>query len=119
MADNWSICNEEFTTSDLQLAIKNRLPKSMRYELDDHPEYYRFLTYEDWCDLLSTIEVKDLMKISVLQIKKIASDRAASLSDSNRSARIPRKKKAKTGVLRSKNPPKGCTTGTMVYIVIL
>ena len=27
-------------------------------ELDDHPEDYRSLNYEDWCDLLSTIKIK-------------------------------------------------------------
>ena len=37
MADNWSSCNEEFTISDIRLYINYRLPKSMRYELDDHP----------------------------------------------------------------------------------
>ena len=30
MAANWSVRNEEFTTSDLQLAIKYGLPKSIR-----------------------------------------------------------------------------------------
>ena len=38
MADNWSIRNEEFMTSDIQLAIKDGLPKPIRYELDDHLE---------------------------------------------------------------------------------
>ena len=57
MVANRNFRNEEFTTSDLRLAIKDGLPKSMRYELDDHPEDYSYLTYEDCCDLLSTIEV--------------------------------------------------------------
>ena len=47
MADNWNICNKEFTTSDIRLAIKDGIPKSMRGELDDHPENYCSLTYED------------------------------------------------------------------------
>ena len=46
----WSVRNEGFTNSDLRLAIKDG---------DDHPEGYRFLTYEYWCGLLSTIKVKD------------------------------------------------------------
>ena len=58
MSDSWALRNEEFTTGDIQLSIRDGLPKSMRDELDDHPEDYRSLTYEDWCDLLSTIEVK-------------------------------------------------------------
>ena len=45
MAANWSARNEKFTTSDLQLAIKDVLPKSLKDELDDHPEDYRSLTY--------------------------------------------------------------------------
>ena len=59
MAANWSAHNKEFTTRDLRLDIKDGIPKSMRDELDDHPEDYRSLTYVDWCDLLSIIEVKD------------------------------------------------------------
>ena len=37
MSDNWNVRNEEFTISDVRLDIKDRLPKSMRDELDDHP----------------------------------------------------------------------------------
>ena len=70
----------------------------MRDELDDHPEDYCSLTYEDWCDLLSTIEVKYERKIAAVHIKNTSSARAASLSNSDESVRIPRRKKAKTGV---------------------
>ena len=41
-----------------------------------------------------------------MHIKKIASARAASLSDSNKSVRIQRKNKAKTGVLISNKSPR-------------
>ena len=41
-----------------------------------------------------------------MQIKKITSDREASLSDSNKSMKIPRKKKEKTGVSCSNKTPK-------------
>ena len=78
----------------------------MRDELDDHPEDYFSLTYEDWCDLLSKTEVKDESKISVVQIKKIASSRAAFISDSNESMRIPRRKKSNNGVSNSHKPPR-------------
>ena len=37
MSANWYVHNGEFTTSDIRLANKDRLPKKMRYELDDHP----------------------------------------------------------------------------------
>ena len=78
----------------------------MQDELDDHPDDYNSLTYEYWCDLLSKIEVEDERKRAVAQIKNIASARAASLSDRDDLARIPRKKKARTGVLRSNRPQK-------------
>ena len=58
MSANWSVCNEEFTTSDLQLAIKDGYPKTITDELDDHPEDYHSLTYEYCCELLSTTKVK-------------------------------------------------------------
>ena len=61
-ADNCTISNQEFTAGEFWLEIKDGLPKSMQDELDDHPEDYRSLTYEDWCDLLSTIEVRDERK---------------------------------------------------------
>ena len=67
-------------------------------ELDDNIEDYRSLTYEYWCDLLSTIEVKDERKRAAVYIKKIASTRPASPSNSDESVRIMRRKKAKTGV---------------------
>ena len=106
MADNWNVHNKDFTISDLRLDIKYSLPKFMRGELDDHPEDYRYLTYKYWCDLLSTIEVKYERKRPATQIKKINSDRSASLSDSDESVKIPRKKKANTGVLLSNKSPK-------------
>ena len=52
MVDNRSVHNEEFTNSDFRLSIEDGLLKTMRDELYDHPDYYRYLTYEYWCDLL-------------------------------------------------------------------
>ena len=75
MEDNCNVQNQEFTASDIRLAIKDGLPKSMRDELDDHSEDYCSLTYEYWCGLLSTIEVKDKSKRAAVQIKNIASAR--------------------------------------------
>ena len=74
--------------------------------MDDHPEEYRSLTYEDWCDLLSTIEVKYERKRAAGHIKKIDSARAASLSNSNESMRVMHRKKAKTDVSNSHKPPR-------------
>ena len=78
----------------------------MQNELDEHTEEYRSLTYEYWCDLLSTIEVEDERKRSAAQIKNIASARVASISDNEESTRIQRKNKARPGVLRFKTPQK-------------
>ena len=74
--------------------------------MNDHPEYYFYFTYDDWCDLLYKINVKDERKRSALHINKIVSARAASQSDSNESTRILRSNKAKTGALRSNNSPR-------------
>ena len=106
MADKWSFRNKEFTIGDLRLAIRYGLPKSMRNELDDHPEDYCLITYEYWYDLLSTIEVKYERKRAASHIKKIASARSASLSDSDESLSIPRRKKSKTGVSNYHNNPR-------------
>ena len=79
------------------------------------------MTYDEWCDLLSTIKVKDERKRAAAQIKKINSDRAASLSDSNDFFMIPRKKKARTGILSSnKGPHKKAHKhhGTQCYCVL-
>ena len=104
MAPNWSVRNKEFTTSDLQLDIKYRVSKTMRDELYDHPEDYRSLTNEYGCDLPSTIEVKYERKRGAVHIKNIAYARSASLSDNDKSVRIPRRKKANTGVSGSHKP---------------
>ena len=102
---NWTVRNQEFTASEIRLATKDGIPSSMQDELEDYPEDYCSLTYEDWCDLLSKIKVKEKRKRSVTQIKKIASARSATLSESDKSVSITSKKKARTGILRSKKGP--------------
>ena len=82
-AANLTVHNQEFTDSELRLAIKDRLPSSMQDELEDHPEDYWSLTYEHWCRFLYTIEVKDKRKRESSQIKNITSDRKASIYDSD------------------------------------
>ena len=78
----------------------------MREELDDHPEDYRSLTYEYWCDLLSTIDVKEERKIVAVHIKMIDSVREAALSDNDKSVKIMRRRKANTGVLNYHKYPR-------------
>ena len=74
-ADIWTVRNWEFTSSEIRLAIKYGLLSYMHNELEYHQEEYLSLTYEDWCDLLSKIEVKDERKRASIQIKKIDSAR--------------------------------------------
>ena len=66
--------------------------------MNDHTEAYCSLTYEDCFDLLSTIEIKDERQMAAGHIKKIASVRAASLSNSDKLVRVPKRNKAKTSV---------------------
>ena len=88
-----------------ELLLRTEPPKKMSGELDNNSEDYRSLTYEDWCDLLYTIKVKDERKGEAVHTKKIDSAREASLSDSKEPMRITRRKKKNTGVLRSKKSP--------------
>ena len=104
-ADNWNVQNQEFTVSEIRLAIKDGLPSSMHDELEDHPEDYHSLTYEYWCDLLSTIKVTDERKRAATQIKNIASVRSGYLYNSDESVRIMRKNKTRPGILSSNKGP--------------
>ena len=40
-ASNWKVRDQEFTISEIRVAIKDGLPSSMQDELDDHHEDYR------------------------------------------------------------------------------
>ena len=106
MTANWLFHNEEFNTGDIPLVIRDGLPKSMSDELEDHPEDYLSLTYEYWCDLLSSIEVKDERKRAAGHIKKISSARAASLSNSDKSLMVTKRKKYNTGVSNCHKSPR-------------
>ena len=71
----------------------------MQDELEGNQEDFHSLDHEDWCDLLSTIEVKDNRKRSATQIKRLASSKLAYNSESDESIRVPHKKRLRTGVL--------------------
>ena len=107
-AVNWEIRNKKSTVSEIRLAIKDRLPSSMHRELEVQQQEYQSLTHEYWRDLLSTIKVKCDRKIAAIYINKIASDRSASLSESDKYVRILRNEKARlgTGVLCSNKGPR-------------
>ena len=47
-------------------------------ELEDNREGYNSILHEDWCDFLSTIEVKDNMERFVTQIKRLVTYKLAS-----------------------------------------
>ena len=70
--------------------------------MEDKNKYYRFIIYEDWCDLMFTMEVKDINERTVYQIKRLSTSNVAPVnSDINDSIRLTFKKKARTGVLIS------------------
>ena len=73
----------------------------MQDELEDKQEDYCSLDHDDWCDIMSTIKVKDNRKRAATQINRIATSKAAYYSDSDESIRVPRKKKANTGVINN------------------
>ena len=97
-AASWKVRNKEFSAHGIRVVIKDGLSLSMQDELEDIQEDYCSLTHEYWCDLLSTVKVKDNRKREGTQIKKIATSRTASHSDSNESVRVTRNNKARTCV---------------------
>ena len=103
---NWKVRDKELFVNYIRVEIKYRLPSSMQDELENNQEVYHYLTHEYWCDLLSTIKVKDNRKRIATQIKNISSAIAASHYDSYVSIRILMKMKAGDGVLRNKGPNK-------------
>ena len=97
----WKFRNSEFSVDDIRVAIKDGLPSSMQDEFEDNQEEYCSLAHEDWCKLLSKIEIKDNSKKEATQIKKIDSAKAAYHFDRKGSVRIPRKNKSRTGFLHN------------------
>ena len=75
----------------------------MQDELEDNQKDYCSLTHEYFCESLSTIEVKDNRKVAATQINNISYTISASHSDSDKSIRVPRKEKSRTGLLHN-NP---------------
>ena len=66
---------------------------------------------------MSKIYVTDKRKISEVHIKNITSAMAASLSESDKSVRITKRKNSKTGLFFSTKPRKGHTKCTIVYSI--
>ena len=108
---DWNVCNKELSEDEIFIATKDGLPKYIQDELEDKREDYHSIPYKEWCDLLSTTEVKDKRKIAADQIKSIVTYKAQrGNSDRNDSVKVLRKKKVSTGVLtdrkqKGKNTP--------------
>ena len=72
----------------------------MKDVLEDNHGDYCSIPHEEWCDLLSTMEVKDNKKRAADQIKRLATSKAAPINSKRDGyTRVPRKKKARAGVL--------------------
>ena len=64
-ADSWDVRKKELYENKIIVTIKDGLPSSMQYELEDNQEEYSFLAHEYWFDLLSTIGFKYNIKRDV------------------------------------------------------
>ena len=71
----------------------------MQDELEYIHEYYRSVLHKEWCDLLSTIEVKGTIKRDTTQIKRLETSKAESNSDRYEYIKVQRKKIIRTCAL--------------------
>ena len=98
--EDWTARDKELYEREIHVATKDGLPTSMQDEFEDKSEDYCSLTHEKWCNLLSTMEVKDNRKRAAAQINMLATSKSAPVnSDSNSSVTFPCNDKARTGVL--------------------
>ena len=97
----WGIHNKVLSENEIYIAIKDGLPSFMKDELKDNQEDYLSPDHEYWCDILSTIVVKDYRKRYVTQINMLVTSRDASNDDCDESVRFPRKKRVRTSVIPS------------------
>ena len=62
----------------------------MQDELEDNQKDYFSITHEEWCDLLSTMEVNDNIKKAVAQINRLETSKAVPVNyDSNEYVGVP------------------------------
>ena len=66
---DWNVCNKENNEDEICIATKDIIPTSMQHELENNSEEYRSTPHEEWCDLLSTMDVKDNRKRAAAHIK--------------------------------------------------
>ena len=55
----------------------------MKDELEDNHEEYCSIYHENWCEILSAIEVKDNMKRDATHINRLVTSKEVSSSDRN------------------------------------
>ena len=92
--DSWDFLYKEFNERVILFATKDGLPTSTQGELEDNQEGYRSITYEKWCDLLTTTEIKDNSNMDVSQIKRLVTSKAHPVNyDRNESVRVLLKKR--------------------------
>ena len=115
---NWDVRYGGFFENETRIAMEDVIPSSIQYKLEDNQEDYCSQAHKYWCDLLSTIEIKDNMKKSATQIKSIVNSRAVSNSDSNESVRVTRKNRVKTGVIQSQKQQWKIYQSIMSFIAI-
>ena len=95
----WAIHDKELSDNDIRVATKNGIPTYMQDKLKKRD--YCFMSNEKWCNLLSKMEAKYNRKKAANEIKITAASKAAPAnSDSDTSAKVPRKNKARTGFMR-------------------
>ena len=98
----WSFRNKYLTKDEIFVETKYSIPISTKDEMDSKDKYYISLSYEEWCDLLYTLEDKDNRKMDAAHIKILSIQRNVLDSNSNVRTRLPHKKKDSTGVLLSR-----------------
>ena len=98
-SDRWDICDNEFSEHIIRVETKDALPTYMKDQLEYNNQDDRSILHEDWCDLISTVEVKDNRKRVATQIKRFSTSKQASNYDINESVRAPRNERVRTGFL--------------------
>ena len=79
----------------------------MQDELEDNHEDYFSILHEEWCELLSTIEVRVNTERYATHIKRLATSKAIPNYDSNKSIRVPHNKMVSTSALPNFNQKGG------------
>ena len=117
----WSFRNKYLTKDEIFVETKYSIPISTKDEMDSKDKYYISLSYEEWCDLLYTLEDKDNRKMDAAHIKIISKQRNVLDSNGNVRTRLLHKKKDSTGVLLSRKENKNKTPyhkGNQIYCVL-